>query len=58
MKRNLLTLAGAALCLMSCSLSVFAGGTQVAPVPEPATILLVAGAGGALFVIRKLRNKK
>jgi PEP-CTERM motif len=43
---------------MSCSLSVFAGGTQVAPVPEPATILLVAGAGGALFVIRKLRNKK
>ena len=31
---------------------------QAQPTPEPSTMLLVAGAGGALIVIRQLRKKK
>lgn len=36
----------------------FAGTPVQSAAPEPSTILLVAGAGGALLVIRQLRRKK
>ncbi|MGA7415673.1 MAG: PEP-CTERM sorting domain-containing protein [Bryobacteraceae bacterium] len=44
--------------LIVTSVPVFAGGASASPVPEPSTVLLVAGAGGALLLIRRLRNKK
>jgi PEP-CTERM motif len=58
MKNAVLTLGSAAACLAGACLPAFAGGTVASPVPEPSTILLVAGAGGALIVIRQLRKKK
>ena len=45
-------------CLAVACLPAVAGGAVPTPAPEPSTILLVAGAGGALIVIRQLRKKK
>ena len=42
-------------CLAVTCLPVMA---QTQPTPEPSTMLLVAGAGGALIIIRQLRKKK
>jgi PEP-CTERM motif len=46
------------LFLLGASLSLFAGGTVPTATPEPSTVLLVAGAGGALILVRQLRKKK
>lgn len=55
MKTNLLTLAGMAACLMASCLPALAVPVVT---PEPSTSLLVAGAGGALLILRMLRKKK
>ena len=57
MRKTVFT-AGIALgCLAAC-LPAFAGAPAPNPTPEPSTILLVAGAGGALLVLRQLRKRK
>jgi len=58
MKKTVFTISNALACLAAVCLPVFAGAANPGPVPEPSTILLVAGAGGALLVYRQLRKKK
>lgn len=58
MKNAVTFLCGAMACLALGCLPALAGATAPSPVPEPSTVLLVAGAGAALVVIRQLRKKK
>ena len=52
------TLASAFWVAASLAVTCLPAFGQTQPTPEPSTMLLVAGAGGALIVIRQLRKKK
>ncbi|MGA7415674.1 MAG: PEP-CTERM sorting domain-containing protein [Bryobacteraceae bacterium] len=58
MKKAVLAIGSALAWLAAAGGSAFAGVANPSPAPEPSTILLVAGAGGALLVIRQLRKRR
>jgi hypothetical protein len=58
MKTSIFTLAAAVACMLGSAGLMFAGSVAPVAAPEPGTILLVAGAGGALILVRKLRKNK
>jgi hypothetical protein len=58
MKHSISSLAATVACLMAACLPALAAAPAPSPSPEPGTILLIAGAGGALLVAHQLRRKK
>ncbi len=58
MKRVMASAFCLAVLLAASWVPAFAGVANPSPVPEPSTILLVAGVGGALLLVRQLRKKK
>ncbi|MBM3762204.1 MAG: PEP-CTERM sorting domain-containing protein [Acidobacteria bacterium] len=47
-----------ALALFSATMMLSAGGTQLSPVPEPSTYLMMGAGLGALIYVRNRFNKK
>ncbi len=58
MKKSIQSLLALVGCVVAGCGPAIACAPIATPTPEPSTILLVTGAGGALLLIRRFRNRK